>query len=353
MGLSQIVCMLVFFGIAMGYATRAKWMPAVLGKVPGGSRFQSDIGRKAGVEMATLEGEISLGQPTNFFNVLAQTRANQQWEKRYWLLDNLGSKIQEGFLLAWAQSMPDAPGIQLAIGFVKIKQAWEARGHGKASTVSDDEHATMHQRGIEAAHAFRRAAATDPADPTPWIGLIDAERCIQDDDIKNRTRPLFAEVMKRDPESYFGIYGFAQVFAPYWWGEDGEFLEEARRLAHGAPGGSRRASAIITAHFNEWHNRNAFKSKDEARAYITRPDVIAELRNAYAASIGNPAARPQEGSPGLNNLAAFMMYMAGQKDIVRHELARIGDRWTDVWWTDDVKGPQAGYEKAKAWAASA
>lgn len=349
MGMGQLVWFVVFACIGIAVYTRASWMPKVLG----GSRFQSNVGRIGGVEAATFEGEISLGQPTNFFNRLGMTREGQ-WDRRLFLAEELGPKIQEGFTNAWAQSMPDSPGLQLVIGFRKIDEAWNARGYGRASNVTDDAHARMHQCGQLAAQAFSRAAATDPADPVPWIGLIRAEHCIQHDDVKQRARAHFAEVMRRDPESVDGIMALGSVLAPHWFGEDGEFLAEARGLAQGAPPGSWRAYAIIHAHLNEWHKRKAFKSMPEGMAYITSPQVIGELRAAYAASLGHPSFRQPTGALKMLNTAAFVLYLAGQKDIVRHELARIAGRYTDVWERmPGAKDEHAGFAAVSHWAATA
>lgn len=352
MGASQLIWGAMFISIAYAVFTRARWLPRIMGKLPGGTRAQNVIARVGGLEVAVLQGELEMGNPTNFFMAIAAAR-DGQWAKRAFLCEKLACSIPGPTFDAWIATNPDQQLLQLLLGFRKVRWAWEARGHGNASTVSDDSSAKMGQLGAEAAEAFARASAVDPRDPTPWIGRIDAERLIQADDVTTRARAHFAEAMRRDPENGDAIRMWLSVLAPYWWGKNGEGLVEARAVAAGAPPGSVRPTAIFEAHHNEWHKKRHWGSPEEAAAYFQNPAVIAELRAAHAGSLGSPAFRPGFNAYALYNDAAFCLFLAGQKDLVQYELARIGERYSDIWQhLPGIQGPRAGYAAAEAWARS-
>jgi hypothetical protein len=350
MEVSQAV--MATFLLAGGFAfyTRPRWMPKLMARVPGTTRRQREGVRLGGIEVATFEGQLAENNPNDLFQVITAAR-DGQWAKRSYLCAEMAASIPEGVFDSWLKLDPNQQLLQLLLGYRRVDEAGNTRGTGTASTVTADRTARMKVLAAEASEAFARASAIDQADPTPWIGRIAAERYIQAPDVKARSRAHFAEAIRRDPESAAAMRAILGILAPYWWGKNGEGLAEARALAAGAPLGSVRPMAIFRAHRDEWHHKRHWGQPEEAAAYFRSPAVIAELRAAYAASIGSPAYRPAFDAALLWNDAAFCFYLAGEKAAVRYELARIGDRYFDYWeQLPGVKGDRAGYETAEAWA---
>jgi hypothetical protein len=280
-------------------------------------------------------------------------RAAGRWARRYDLGLRFIAAVPEPQLDA---RLAEAPGDSSAVflhGLRKMQAARKTRGGGDASTVSPDAADRMEALAAEADTAFDRVASIDGADPTPWAARIHAAMLMQPDDTPAQCKGHFREAERRDPECVVAIQALLSAMAPHWFGNKGEGLTVARAIARDSAPGSVRPMAIFAAHEAEWHYRRFWGKPEAAAAYFRNPAVVTELRAAYQASMGSPGFQVPPEERYLPNLAAFCFYLAGDKGLVRREIARVGDRPFDAWGRlPGAKGKRAAFEAAAAWAST-
>jgi hypothetical protein len=176
-----------------------------------------------------------------------------------------------------------------------------------------------------------RAAALDPADPTPYAMLVSVACHL--DRGERAAYGHVTEALRRDPESYAALDHFLNYFcAPHWGGSDDKCLDFARRAAAGAPAGSVRPMLLLEAHYYVFHHECAFGDRKRGDAHIANPAVQQEVLAAYHASIGHPAHRPSRRTNELRNLAAWWFYMMRDRERCARELTAIGGAFTDSYW---------------------
>src|SRR5262249_28654493 len=112
------------------------------------------------------------------------------------------------------------------------------------------------------------------------------------------------------------------------YGSDEEMFGFARAVAAKAPPETGLAQLVAAAHVEKWVDLPS----GEDSAYMTRPEVIAELHAAANRSVRHPHFQCRRGWLALPNLFAFAFVCAGDWGAAAEQFDIIGDRLTEWPW---------------------
>lgn len=314
--------------------------------------------------------DLSLGDPdaaryiaavanANFSGVDAEVGAMTEgaWDDRDFLTEIVAEQALEALpgsdkiLDAWCDNAPDSAIAHLLKGRHAMNWAWQARGAGHSSTVSDQSQDLFAQRLARAEKALRVAAELEPGDPCPWASLISVRlRGLDGDNAEGHQ--LFAEAARRDPLQRTAHMQMIMSLAHKWSGTGHEpMFEFARTAAATAPPGSDVPVVVIQAHIERWlWDYNFEDDEPAAEVYLQVPEVRAEVLDAYGRSLGSPNHRGQRSTVHFRNWAAMWFFLTKDRERLSQELAHIGDAHTMAPWCylDDE---DLAFADAKAFAA--
>jgi hypothetical protein len=145
-----------------------------------------------------LRRQLQRGQWREVHEFLEETMDR---EIRHFYVQELSRIRFEGgqpkWLDEWAQACPDSAVRLLFRGSRTRWWAWQARGSGRAKVVPPDAWRVFHERLVTADQELGRAAALDPADPTPHVIALTVARGLSLGQAEARRR--FGEAHRRDP----------------------------------------------------------------------------------------------------------------------------------------------------------
>jgi hypothetical protein len=123
-------------------------------------------------------------------------------------------------LAEWRREFPQSPNLLVVLGRAHISWAWEARGSGWASTVTEEGWQQFHTRIGEARRLLARAIDMGAKDGEAYAGLITV--AMAEGQPVEETRAILDAGMKVDP-TYFRMYKtMANYLLPRWHGEPGD-----------------------------------------------------------------------------------------------------------------------------------
>ena len=162
-----------------------------------------------------------------FYDALAElpsTAADSEWRDRI-------SKIA-----AWSKEAPESVTARVALAYVWVEFAWDARGTGLGSSVSDSAWQLFYDR-MARAHDILRKAPEAKACPTYYL-LLQRIALIEDWD-RREVDKLVSDAIKAEP-TYTHYYRMhVNYLLPRWHGRPGEwqaFAEDCADLVGGDEG---------------------------------------------------------------------------------------------------------------------
>jgi hypothetical protein len=280
--------------------------------------------------------------------------ATTDWGIRHFYVQELSRIRFEGdqpkWLDEWARACPDSAVRLLFRGSRTRWWAWQARGSGRAAVVKPDAWPVFHERLVTADQELGRAAALDPADPTPHVIALTVARGLSLGQAEARRR--FDEVHRRDPFNAAACSSMIQATSRKWGGSTGAMLDFARWASGAAPDGHSAHKAIPLAHIEVWLDQS---SAQQRRQYFEQPQVRAEIREAAARSIWSPRYRGGLLAWSDRNVFAFCFSRTGDGREALEQMRLIGQRVTRFPWEYDAYRGDVGaaYQRTRGKARAA
>lgn len=265
-----------------------------------------------------------------------------RWDERAFYIE-LAAKAA---LNVTSFELPDTPLSHLLIGYMEIQRAWEARGSGRASSVSDDGWQGFFEHLQRAAQHLLYAGEQDQADPTAYAFLQPVAMGLQLE--HDQAREWLQIALDRDPYNKQAHANHLFLLCEKWGGSHALMFDFARATVAKTASGSPLKALIYAAYQEYYLYVRAFEENEKAaNEFIFDPATRKEALEVYNDSL---AQRPQiirVSDYWYHNLAMWWFYMQKNAPLVRVESKKIGDRMTEFPWDLFFNDIAAGYERAR------
>jgi len=267
------------------------------------------------------------------------------WSDRAFFLDAIAPHCMPEVLDAWCQNDAQNPIAFLLRGVKHIDEAWEARGHGHAKTVSTRGRKLMAQHLGAAQEHLEAAAALDAADPTPHSYLISVA---MGQSSSEEAGHHFQQAVERDGQHYPAHAAMLKVVCKKWGGSHEQMFDFARHARDATAEGGDLPLILVNAHIERWlYSYNFDNDVQGAEAWIGDPQVQQEAQHAWSISLGSPSYQPGPWTPHRRNEAAFWFYLVRDIERLRQEMSELHNVCTEVpWGWDHLRGSAVESYKA-------
>lgn len=250
-------------------------------------------------------------------------------DDRYFYCRTLGDHAGDGaWIDEWiAAETGKAKATALTVkGQFAIDWAWQARGNGRAKTVSEEAFKVFFRRLKVAEDCLDDATEIDADDPTPWAGLVTLGRARQLG--LDETRRRFDEAVRRYPWHRDAHYHMLQQLCRKWSGSHELMHDFAEAAAAGAPAGSPLGVLVADAHIEHWLDLD-----DGADArYLESPPVRAEVYEAAQRSIFHADFRRDYGWVQAASTFAMLFVLFDDAKTAAAAFRLLGDLGTEHPW---------------------
>ena len=231
----------------------------------------------------------------------------------------------------WRKTSRRRPWAELSQAVREQALAWRARGGGDARSSAGPVF-YAHLESAEA--ALSRALAIAPAAREPRAArvFLALYRGLPSEEIETR----FHEALRVDPISPEAHDAMFLALTPRWRGAHDTLLAFARDVARRRPDDPYLALLVVRA-----HEEIVRSDESKERLYYRAPRVWAEVSGATAKFL---ARYPD--SPYGHNLLARLALLGGKREVLRRELAWIGEAGDMGIWRDEGE-----FMRARTWAA--
>lgn len=207
------------------------------------------------------------------------------------------------------------------LGMVYISYAWDARGTGVGSTITQEGGRLFEERLLIAQKYLEKAYSLDQSDPNVPAQLITIAMGLGLN--RKEVEKQFQRAILADPTDHQAYLSKLVYLMPQWYGSKEEMFLFARESVRNAPPKSRIPLMLPVAHWEMY-----FQSGENA-SYFRDPKVWKELKEVYQVVMKSfPEAQ------NTRNWFAKAAYLAGDYEIAREELKKIGDDWSKQAWGD-------------------
>lgn len=221
----------------------------------------------------------------------------------------------------WLTQYPSSHFANACLGKVYINYAWYARGGGFASTVTEEGFSLFKERLLTAKEYLDKSYSLNHSDPFVPAALITAAMGLGLE--REEMEKQFERAILADPTEQQAYSNKLAYLMPKWHGSKEEMFSFAREAVKNAPPGSRIPGVLLEAHWEMYFRSNSNVS------YFRNPVVWKEMKEVYL-TLSNRF--PDSNS--IHNWFARTAYLAGDYEIAREELKRIGDDWLEAAWDD-------------------
>lgn len=226
----------------------------------------------------------------------------------------------------WVAAEPRSALPLLVKGVHAIDWAWEARGGGRASTVSDEAFRLFFKRLKLAEDCLDEVTDRDPDSATPWAFLVVLGRGRQLG--IDETRRRFEEVRRRYPWHLEAHDQMLQQLCRKWSGSHELMHEFAQQTLAEMPAGSPLGRLTAVAHLERWLD---LPSGEDA-TYIASAEVRAQLLAAADRSVRHPDYVRRPGWPSVHNTFAMAFAFGTEWAAAGEQFDLIGDLVTEWPW---------------------
>ncbi|MFF8830910.1 hypothetical protein [Streptomyces sp. NPDC015131] len=232
--------------------------------------------------------------------MLAETRANRDWERRSHLADRFGSQEAArpgSWLDAWeAAAGPDDPDVALVRARATVALAWHLRGAQYAKHTSAEQFAGFFTTLRQAPGLNARAAELAPDDPSPYVSEIWAAVGLNYS--HDEMERIWKEITARAPYHYGAHRAALQYWCAKWHGSAELATGFARDAAAAAPPGTLLTALPLIA----WYEHH---DSDAKAADFRSPDVTALVDAALMDVSAAPPGHPHVA--GLRHILAYFL----------------------------------------------
>jgi hypothetical protein len=217
----------------------------------------------------------------------------------------------------------DEPGSTLPLlirGARLVYWAWDARGEGGSSTVSEDAWKVWFQRLRQAEDCLDEVVERAPADAEAWEYLITLGRARQLPPEERWRR--FNRLIEADPTHYYGHTQMLEGLMRKWSGSAEEMFDFARTRAAACPG-THIPVLVALAHIE--HGRG--NGGTDMHQYLQRDDVVDDIWNASQLSAFHDDYKETLLTPYVWNNFAFTLGLGGQYNAAGSLFDVMGEDW--------------------------
>ncbi|GAB3159024.1 hypothetical protein GCM10027290_63240 [Micromonospora sonneratiae] len=232
----------------------------------------------------------------------------------------------ENWIDDWVAAEPRSALPLLVKGAHAIDWAWEARGGGRANTVSREAFKIFFKRLKLAEDCLDEVTERDADSATPWSFLVILGRGRQLG--VEETRRRFEEARKRHPWHVEAHEQMLQQLCRKWGGSHEEMHRFAAETLEAMPAGSPLGQLTAAAHVEHWLDL----PRDEDDEYIRSAEIRAELVAAANRSILHPEYVRRPRWPTLHNAFAMTFAYSGELAAAAEQFDAIGDLVTEWPW---------------------
>jgi len=252
------------------------------------------------------------------------------WPRRYFHALAMSRSFPESRLEQWVNSEPDSADAHLVLGARALKLAWDLRGYGLASGVSDESRDKFFAKLDQTEELLLRAARLNPFDPTPWALLVMVAVYRSDGDAAEQD--YLDEAVSRDPHNWHAHIHRLTGLGEKYGGSHEAMFDFARVVRIGLPERHLLHGLVLKAHSEYWKYLQYYAEDTEgAEAHRTDPEVIAECLEAWRQALdGVDLDDPDALFVSIN--AAGTMWILRQREPLRELLLQLDGRISDVHW---------------------
>ncbi|MFF7361191.1 hypothetical protein [Streptomyces sp. NPDC008125] len=273
---------------------------AALGLLPRDQLDRTAPGPEPEVVTAALTAAVA-GDWKPAAELMRETAEAKDWERRSGFAYTLGDKAAEddAWLLAWETARPEDPDAAVVRARSTVSLAWNIRGAKRAEYTTGEQFQGFHTVLARSREEIARAAALNPADPTPyiteiWTGLGLGYPHAEMD-------RLWAEITARAPHHYEAHFSALQYWCQKWRGSEELAHAFAAEAASNAPLGSLLKVFPLIAHFEHDDTSDG--------GFTKTPEVLARVD---AALVDAAAADPDH--PRLAEVRHVLAYFLSFQD---------------------------------------
>jgi tetratricopeptide (TPR) repeat protein len=286
-------------------------------------------------EVLAIKGAYDRGQYTEFEQLLNDASTIDMIE--------LATKFPENsFSQKYVGQNPDNAGAHFLYGSHLIAKAWQARGKGVASTVSEDKVSAFYSFLNAAQAEFHTIAQLDPKFKAIYAPLITIQMGKGDHAMANN---IYDQAVKMAPNLLDYHIVRLTMLAPKWGGSEEEMFSFARDNAQRDETGLLHG-LIVAAHFEKWHMLEG----KQAKRYFKDKKVVREIEQAYLeiehAELSDNFYDQFQYFLALNYSALIMLLMNKGKK-ARKIFKAIGSNYTKRPWVNMGKEPGLAFLKFK------
>jgi hypothetical protein len=243
---------------------------------------------------ASLQGAADQVERTTLLVVAAEVGGVEEWAPQ-----------------AVAADRADALPLLLS-GARQVMWAWEARTGARSGNVTQEQWDVFLQRLALAEEQLLEVAEREPTWLAPWYFLqLSARGASLDKDV---ARCRFEAALRRAPGHPASHRQRLQQVCQKWGGSHEEMHAFARTSMLAAAPGSPLGELVARAHLERWLDLGGGA---QGRAYMSGPNVMAELQEAAQRSVFHPEYRPERGWKGVHNTFAMAFSLSGQRHLAR------------------------------------
>jgi hypothetical protein len=240
----------------------------------------------------------------------------------------------------WFAARPEDATATAVRAELALHRAWAARGAAYASETSQDQIQAFFTGLAQAQRLAERAIELDPADPMPWVTLVEMARGqqVEQEEFERRMEGLF----ERAPGHVHGAHAVLQTVSAKWMGSTDTMFEFARGLASEAPEGSATCLMPVMAHVEHFLAlSDGVGGPTKGSRHMESGATRTELRASVQRWMSGPDGGPRPGGRLFgHNLAAYAFWLAEDPEAARPHLEAIGRSVTEMPWS--YSADQAG-----------
>jgi tetratricopeptide (TPR) repeat protein len=207
------------------------------------------------------------------------------------------------------------------LGIVHINYAWHARGSGYANTITEEGGRLLKERLLTAKEYLEKAYSLDQSDPNVPAHLITVAMGLGLD--RKEVERQFRRAILADPVDDKAYYAKFEYLKPKWYGSEEEMFSFAREAVRKAPPNSTIPTVLIGAHLEMYYQSY------ENKSYFRNANVWKEMKEVFKI-----VSKSFPESKNIHNWFAKIAYLAGDYEVARQELKKVGDDWNKKAWAN-------------------
>jgi hypothetical protein len=187
-----------------------------------------------------------------------------------------------------------------------ISIGWSVRTDARASQVSREQFATLHEYLRRAERILIEVTALEPENVPAWTLRLVTARGLQLGQAESRRR--YDRATAYDAHNFGAQAQLLQQLCPKWSGSWDAMHAFARECALSAPEGALNAVIVADGHLERWMDLG----RKDGAAYLGQPEVQREIEEAAARSVLHPSFRPTYGWVTAHSTFAMIFSLVGR-----------------------------------------